>query len=77
MLIGLPVPEELAIPNEQIEPIIIRALKMAEDQGIRGKAITPFLLQHVADLSEGESMKTNIALLKNNARVASLIAREL
>ncbi len=77
VLIGLPVPEELAIPNEQIEPIIIRALKMAEEQGIRGKAITPFLLQHVADLSEGESMKTNIALLKNNARVAALIAREL
>ncbi len=77
VLIGLPVPEELAIPNEQIEPIIVRALKMAEDQGIRGKAITPFLLQHVADLSEGESMKTNIALLKNNARVAALIAREL
>ena len=77
VLIGLPVPEELAIPNEQIEPIIVRALEMAEAQGIRGKAMTPFLLQHVADLSEGESMKTNIALLKNNARVAALIAREL
>lgn len=77
VLIGLPVPDELAIPNEQIEPIILRALDMAEKQGIRGKAITPFLLQHVADLSEGESMKTNIALLKNNARVAAHIARAL
>ncbi|MBI5567379.1 MAG: pseudouridine-5'-phosphate glycosidase [Chloroflexi bacterium] len=77
VLIGLPVPEELAIPNEQIEPIIVRALKMAEEQGIRGKAITPFLLQHVADLSEGESMKTNIALLKNNTRVAAHVARAL
>ena len=55
----------------------MRALKMAEEQGIRGKAITPFLLQHVADLSEGESMKTNIALLKNNARVAALVASAL
>ena len=77
ILIGLPVPEELAIPNAQIEPIIVRALALAEQQGIRGKAITPFLLQHVADLSEGESMKTNIALLKNNARVAAHIARAL
>lgn len=77
VLVGLPVPEELAIPNEQIEPIIRQALKMAEEQGIRGKAITPFLLQHVADLSAGESTKTNIALLANNARVAALIAREL
>ena len=77
VLIGVPVPAELAIPNEDIEPAIITALKMAEDQGVRGKAITPFLLAHVAELTGGESMKTNIALLANNARVATLIARAL
>ncbi|MFN8594968.1 MAG: pseudouridine-5'-phosphate glycosidase [Anaerolineae bacterium] len=77
VLIGVPVPAELAIPNEDIEPAILAALKMAEDQGVRGKAITPFLLAHVAELTGGESMKTNIALLANNARVATLIAREL
>jgi len=77
VLIGVPVPEELSIPNEQIEPIIDQALKMAQDAGIRGKAITPFLLKHVSDLTEGESQKANIALLANNARVAAQIARVL
>jgi pseudouridine-5'-phosphate glycosidase len=77
VLIGVPVPEELSIPNEKIEPIIDRALKMAQDAGIRGKAITPFLLQHVSDLTEGESQRANIALLANNARVAAQIARAL
>lgn len=77
VLVGLPVPAELAIPNEQIEPIIRQALKLAEEQDIRGKALTPFLLQRVADLSAGESLKTNIALLKNNARIAAHIAGEL
>jgi len=77
VLIGVPVPEELSIPNEQIEPIIDQALKMAQDAGIRGKAITPFLLKHVSDLTEGESQKANIALLANNARVAAQIARAL
>jgi pseudouridine-5'-phosphate glycosidase len=77
VLIGVPVPEELSIPNEQIEPIIAQALKMASDANIRGKAITPFLLQHVSELTDGESQKTNIALLESNARVAALIARAL
>lgn len=77
VLIGVPVPEELSIPNEQIEPIIDQALKMAQDAGIRGKAITPFLLKHVSDLTEGESQRANIALLANNARVAAQIARAL
>jgi pseudouridine-5'-phosphate glycosidase len=77
VLIGVPVPEELSIPNEQIEPIIDQALKMAQAAGIRGKAITPFLLKHVSDLTEGESQRANIALLANNARVAAQIARAL
>lgn len=77
VLIGVPVPEELSIPNEQIEPIIDQALKMAQDAGIRGKAITPFLLKHVSELTEGESQRANIALLANNARVAAQIARAL
>ncbi len=77
VLIGVPVPDELAIPHEQIEPAIRQALNMAEEQGIRGKAVTPFLLEHVSELTGGESQKANIALLENNARVASLIARAL
>jgi pseudouridylate synthase len=77
VLIGVPVPEEYAVAVEDIEPAIQQALKLAEAQHIRGKAITPFLLQHVSELTGGESQKTNIALLENNARVAARIAQAL
>ncbi len=77
VLIGVPVPEEYAVVPEDIEPAIRQALKMAEAENIRGKAITPFLLQHVSELTKGESQKANIALLENNAHVAAQIARAL
>ncbi len=77
VLIGVPVPEEYAVPNADIEPAIRQALKMAEAENIRGKAITPFLLKHVSELTEGESQKANIALLENNARIAAQIAKAL
>lgn len=77
VLIGVPIPDEFAVPNADIEPVIVQALTMAEEQGVRGKAVTPFLLQHVADLTGGESLRANIALLENNARVAAQISRAL
>jgi pseudouridine-5'-phosphate glycosidase len=77
VLIGVPVPEEYAVAPEDIEPAIQQALKMAEAENIRGKAISPFLLKHVSELTGGESLKANIALLENNARVAAQIARAL
>jgi pseudouridine-5'-phosphate glycosidase len=77
VLIGVPVPEEHALAQAAIEPAIVQALKLADEQGIRGKATTPFLLEHVSELTGGESQKANIALLANNARVAALIARAL
>ena len=77
VLIGVPIPDEFAVPNADIEPAIVQALTMAEEQGVRGKAVTPFLLQRVADLTAGESLKANIALLENNARVAAQISRAL
>jgi pseudouridylate synthase len=77
VLIGVPVPEEYAVAPEDIEPAIEQALQMAAAQNIRGKAITPFLLQHVSELTGGESQKANIALLENNARVAAQIAKAL
>jgi pseudouridine-5'-phosphate glycosidase len=77
VLIGVPVPEEYAVAPEDIEPAIQRALKMAEAENIRGKAISPFLLKHVSELTGGESLKANIALLENNARVAAQIAGAL
>jgi pseudouridine-5'-phosphate glycosidase len=77
VLIGVPIPEEYAVAPDDIEPAIQQALQMAEAQHIRGKAITPFLLQHVSELTGGESQKANIALLENNARAAAQIARAL
>jgi len=52
-------------------------LEEANQKGIRGQAVTPFLLQRVSELSGGESIKTNVSLLKNNAYVAGEIAKAI
>lgn len=74
MLLSVPPPAEVALSAEQIEGPISRALARAEAQGIRGQAVTPFLLSAVAAETHGESMRTNIALLRQNARVAAGVA---
>ena len=56
---------------------IEKALQMAEEKGIRGKAITPFLLDTIQRITGGASLEANIQLVRNNAVVASRIAREL
>ena len=61
----------------QSGPRLLEALKAAIDQGVKGKEITPFLLSQLAERSEGSTLKSNIALLENNARVASEIAMSL
>jgi len=53
------------------------AVEEAEKEGVRGKALTPFLLDRIARLSEGRSLQSNIALLKNNALIAARIAGAL
>ncbi|MEX0331760.1 MAG: pseudouridine-5'-phosphate glycosidase [Puniceicoccaceae bacterium] len=77
MLVTVPVPQEAEMPREACEAAIERAVKEAEDQGIRGKDITPHLLARVAELTEGKSRDANLALLKNNAGKAGRIAVEL
>ena len=77
VLVVVPVPEEAELPRELAERAIERALKAAEERGVRGKALTPFLLGQIARLTEGRSLAANIALLKNNAAVAAQIARAL
>jgi len=57
--------------------VISTALREAEAQGIRGKAVTPFLLARVSELTHGESKAANLALLENNAKVAAEIAAAL
>jgi pseudouridine-5'-phosphate glycosidase len=74
MIIAVPPPPEFALDPIEIEQHILRALARAEAAGIRGQAVTPFLLSAVTAETHGESMRTNMALLENNARVAAAIA---
>jgi pseudouridine-5'-phosphate glycosidase len=77
VLIVVPVPEEAAFPASDAERAIQQAIADADRQGIHGKAVTPFLLQRVSELTAGATLDTNIALLVNSARHAGLIARAL
>lgn len=76
-LVGNPIPADVEIPREEIEPIIEAALNEAEDAGVTGKDVTPFLLDRIFHLTEGASLTANIALVLNNARLSSRIALEL
>jgi len=69
-----PEPPADAMPAEKMETAIQRATDEAAAKAIRGKAVTPFVLARVAELTGGESRRANIALLVNNARVAAEIA---
>jgi pseudouridine-5'-phosphate glycosidase len=77
ILVTVPVPDTSEIKREVLEPMLLEALKAAKDQGVKGKEITPFLLSQLSERSEGTTLKANIALLENNARVASEIAISL
>ena len=74
-LIANPVPKADEISAEEIGPIIELALHEAHRQGINAKAVTTFLLNRIFELTEGKSLQTNIALVKNNARLAAQIAK--
>ncbi|MBC7887394.1 MAG: pseudouridine-5'-phosphate glycosidase [Ferruginibacter sp.] len=74
VLIANPVPAELGIGTEQMEEHIQPALAAAAEQNIKGKEVTPFLLQYIAAHTAGESLKTNIDLILNNAKAAAAIA---
>lgn len=71
-----PVPEADAMQPEQIDAVIQRALGDADARGIRGKDITPYLLGRIVELTDGASLRTNIALVRNNAVIGAQIARE-
>lgn len=74
ILLTCPVPEDEALPREAIEDAIERALHEAEQRHVTGQAVTPFLLGRVAELSDGRSVRTNRALLLNNAAIAGQCA---
>jgi pseudouridine-5'-phosphate glycosidase len=73
-LVANPVPQDNEIPPQEIEPIVERAVQQADERGISGKALTPFLLGAIVEATGGASLDTNIALVKNNAKLAAEIA---
>ena len=74
-LVANPVPLADQISADVIEPLIEEALIEAKKLMINAKAVTPFLLNRIFELTEGKSLTTNIALVKNNARLASEISK--
>ncbi|MHB8778138.1 MAG: pseudouridine-5'-phosphate glycosidase [Anaerolineales bacterium] len=77
VLVTNPIPAAEAIPGSRMEPVIAKASAEAITQGIHGQALTPFLLARISELTKGKSLKANLALLLNNARLAAKIAREV
>ena len=73
-LIANPVPQIAEIPASEISPIIKQALYEADQGGISAKEVTPFLLNRIFELTDGQSLTANIALVKNNAKLAAQIA---
>jgi pseudouridylate synthase len=77
LLVGVPVPERFEVPNEKLQAVLTTALEDAEWNGVVGPELTPYLLSLMAERSGGDTVRANVALLENNARVAAEIAREL
>ena len=77
ILITNPIPEEYAMDAKAINDAIEKALKMADEQGIKGKATTPFLLKTIVELTGGDSLESNIKLILNNAAVGAEISKEV
>ncbi|MEP1587097.1 MAG: pseudouridine-5'-phosphate glycosidase [Tateyamaria sp.] len=76
-LIANPIPTEAEIDRATLAPIIARATQDAATHNITGKGVTPYLLQRIFELTEGRSLTANIALVRNNARLAAEIATDL
>lgn len=77
LLVTVPVPEQFEVPHEQLQEVLDQALESAERNGIAGRELTPFLLGQMAERSGGVTLRANVALLENNARVGAQIALAL
>ena len=75
VVLAQPPPEAVAMELEEVERLVERAVEEAGERGVRGKALTPFLLARMAELSEGETLRVNRALLEANAGLATRIAK--
>ncbi|MEO1555069.1 MAG: pseudouridine-5'-phosphate glycosidase, partial [Pseudomonadota bacterium] len=76
-LVANPVPPEAEIDRDTLAPIIAQATRDADTHGITGKGVTPYLLQRIFELTDGQSLTANIALVRNNARLGAEIATHL
>ena len=74
LVIANPVPQEYALDFNEMDAVIQKALSSAEKDGIRGKDITPYLLSHVVEFTEGKSLETNLALAYSNVREGAKIS---
>jgi pseudouridine-5'-phosphate glycosidase len=77
VLVTVPPPDDVSIPLEEVQKAIDQALFDAKKTGIRGQEMTPFLLKRVAEFTGGASLRANLGLLRNNARIAALISKEV
>ncbi|MBE3561696.1 MAG: pseudouridine-5'-phosphate glycosidase [Ktedonobacteraceae bacterium] len=75
IVVGCPIPEQYALELDALEVATAEALRLAKKRGVRGAALTPFVLDHVAKMTHGESVEANQALLVNNATWAARFAR--
>ncbi|MGF1626416.1 MAG: pseudouridine-5'-phosphate glycosidase [Alphaproteobacteria bacterium] len=74
VVVAVPPPADSALPREEVEGWIAAALRNARDDGITGKASTPYLLKRIVELSEGRSLAANVALARHNAGIAAELA---
>jgi pseudouridine-5'-phosphate glycosidase len=77
VLIANPLSQEASIDRQEMESHIQEALAAAENAGVSGKEVTPFLLKYIADHTQGESLEANIALIRSNASLGARIAAVL
>ncbi len=77
MLVANPIPEEYSMDPKFINEAIDKALLLAEENNIKGKDVTPFLLKTIVELTGGDSLESNIKLVLNNAKLGASIAKEL
>ena len=76
ILLTNPIPEQYEMPKEVIDNAIATALKKMDQEGVKGKECTPFLLKTIVELTGGDSLESNIKLVLNNAAVGSEVAKE-
>ncbi|QNO15676.1 pseudouridine-5'-phosphate glycosidase [Alkalicella caledoniensis] len=76
-VIANPIPEEYDFDSQVINKVIKEAVEECTLRSIKGKDVTPFLLKRIVEITDGKSLISNIALVKNNAKLAAKIAREM